>query len=39
LVNFQNSDVLASLRNRFRSITVVDTFDAGLGFIARVEIS
>ena len=39
LVNFQNSDVLASLRDRFRSITVVDTFDAGLGFIARVELS
>ena len=39
LVNFQNPDFLASLRNRFRSITVVDTFDAGLGFIARVEIS
>ena len=39
LVNFQNPDVLASLRSRFRSITVVETFDAGLGFIAQVEIS
>jgi len=39
LVNFQNSDVLTSLRDRFRSITVVDTFDAGLGFIARVAVS
>ena len=39
LVNFQNPDVLASLRSRFGSITIVETFDAGLGFIAQVEIS
>jgi ubiquinone/menaquinone biosynthesis C-methylase UbiE len=38
LVNFRHSDVVADLRRRFASVTVVDAFDAGLGFVARVEI-
>lgn len=38
LVNFQHPNVLASLRGRFASVLVVETFDAGLGFICRVEI-
>ena len=38
LVNFQHADVLADLRRRFESVTVVETFDAGLGFIARVDV-
>ena len=38
LVNFRNPELLGSLRDRFNAVTVVDTFDADLGFIARVEI-
>ncbi len=38
LVNFQHADVLADLRRRFESVTVVETFDAGLGFVARVDV-
>jgi hypothetical protein len=37
-VNFQHADVLADLRRRFESVTVVETFDAGLGFVARVDV-
>lgn len=39
LVNFQNPDVLASLEDRFGSVTVVKRYDAGLGFVARVEVA
>ena len=37
LVNFRHPDVLASLRTRFDAVTLVETFDAGLGFVARVD--
>lgn len=38
LVNFTHPDVLETLQARFSAVTVVETFDAGLGFIARVDI-
>lgn len=38
LVNFQNPDLPETLRTRFESVAVVETHDAGLSFIARVEI-
>ena len=38
LVNFRNPDVLTVLRRRFDSVTVVESFDAGLGFVARVDV-
>jgi demethylmenaquinone methyltransferase/2-methoxy-6-polyprenyl-1,4-benzoquinol methylase len=38
LVNFRNPDVLALLRRRFDAVTVVESFDAGLGFVARVAV-
>jgi demethylmenaquinone methyltransferase/2-methoxy-6-polyprenyl-1,4-benzoquinol methylase len=38
LVNVRNPDVLATLESRFTSVTVVERFDAGLGFVARVEL-
>ena len=38
VVNFQHADVLADLQRRFESVTVVERFDAGLGFVARVDV-
>jgi demethylmenaquinone methyltransferase/2-methoxy-6-polyprenyl-1,4-benzoquinol methylase len=38
LVNVHNPDVLAALETRFATVTEIDTFDAGLGFVARVGI-
>jgi len=38
LVNFTNPAILKTLQTRFESVAVVETFDAELGFIARVEI-
>jgi demethylmenaquinone methyltransferase/2-methoxy-6-polyprenyl-1,4-benzoquinol methylase len=38
LVNFRNPDVLAVLRRRFDAVTVVESFDAGLGVVARVDV-
>ena len=38
LVNFRNPDVLAVLRRRFDAVTVLESFDAGLGFVARVAV-
>ncbi|MEZ3163712.1 methyltransferase domain-containing protein [Halorubrum sp. RMP-47] len=39
LVNFRNPDVLAVLRHRFGSVTVVESFDAGLEFVARADVA
>jgi ubiquinone/menaquinone biosynthesis C-methylase UbiE len=38
LVNFSNPNLLKALRSRFESVVVVETVDAGLGFIARAEV-
>lgn len=38
LVNFRNPNIPETLQSRFGAVAIVETFDAGLGFIARVEI-
>jgi demethylmenaquinone methyltransferase/2-methoxy-6-polyprenyl-1,4-benzoquinol methylase len=38
LVNVRNPDVLAALHRRFGTVVVTRRFDAGLGFLARVEL-